>query len=142
MGYMWMYRLYEAGGSGRFTSYGKASTGSHGAIGLTAQGWPNGGNSFTLVASKLKNQSSGLLVWGRRTAIQLPLWTIHSFPPLVLEAFTTGGGKNQPEAAIFAHRIPKDPALVGSALVWQLWMLDPAGPGGIAHSAGLEALIG
>ena len=141
-GFQWMYRIYEAGGTGKFTAFGTASAGSYGAIDLTARGWPNLGNSFTLVAAKLKDQSSGLLVWGRRAGINLPPWSLYAFPPLFLQGFATGGGKNQPEAEIFVNKLPQDPALVGATMAWQLWMLDPGGPGGLAHSAGLEVLIG
>ena len=141
-GWNWMFRLYEAGGKGAFSTYGKGKQGTHGVPGLEARGWPNYGNPITLIASLLKNQSTGLLVWGRKARIPFPFGTVYAFPPLKIDPFATAGGKTNPESRIFPLKIPKDPALVGLHISWQVWILDPGAKDGLAHTAGLEATIG
>ncbi len=141
-GWNWMFRLYEAGGKGTFAAYGKGKKGTHGIPGFEARGWPNYGNPITLIASLLKNQSTGLLVWGRKTRIPFPFGTVYAFPPLKIDPFATAWGKTNPESKTFPLKIPNDPALLGLSLSWQVWILDPAATYGLAHTAGLEVTIG
>jgi len=141
-GWLWMFRLYGPGGSGKYTTFGQGKAGTHGVPVFQGWGWPNLGNPISLVAAGLKNQSAGVLVWGLRANIPLPVGNIYAFPALVVDGFATGGGKTNPEDKVFFFRLPKDTGLVGLPLVWQLWMADPGAAGGLANTAGLEALIG
>ena len=142
MGWDWMLRLYEIGGTGKYNLFGQGKQGTHGTPMLSYSGWPNYKNPITIIGYKLKNQSSGLLIWGRKANIVFPFGTIYAFPPLIIEPFTTGGGKNNPESVVFLKNIPNDPNLVGLSLCCELWILDPKATYGIAHTQGLEVLIG
>ncbi len=142
VGWDWMLRLYEAGGTGRYTFFGKGKQGSHGAPLLSFSGWPNYKNPVTIIGSSLKNRSGGVLVMGNKANIPFPFGTVYAFPPLIVETFTTGGGKNLPESVIFPKLIPNDPNLVGVSASFQLWILDPKATFGIAHTRGLEVVIG
>jgi hypothetical protein len=141
-GFDWMYRLYGPGGSGSYTTYGQGKSGTHGVPVLEAWGWPNEGNPITLAAAALKNQTTGILIWGKRVGIQSPLGNVLAFPPLAAQAFTTAGGKTNPEEWSLPLQVPPGPGLAGLPFAWQIWILDPGAAQGIAHTAGLEVLIG
>lgn len=137
----WMYRVYEAGGTGQTAVYGQGKSGTYGAPFFQLHGWANVGNPISLLAAKLKDSSAGVLVCGRRTAIPLPLGTIYAFPPLIaLGAGTASGASAQ--SLLFPFVIPGDPALRGLSVAWQLWLLDPGAADGLVHSDGAEAVIG
>lgn len=142
-GYEWMYRLYGPGGSGKTNVYGQGKAGTYGVPALELWGWPNLGNPLTLNASNLVEGSGGVLVFGGRVDIPLPIGPIYAFPPFLTLGFTTPGS-TKPVAQVvpFLFKVPSDPALLGQPLAWQVWMVDPGAVGGVCATGGLEVVIG
>ena len=142
-GWDWMYRLYEAGGTGTTNLYGQGKPGTHGAPVLDARGWPNLGNPLTLAAASLRASAPGLLALGRRVSLPLPIGTVYAFPPLVTLGFMTpAGGSAAGQSWLFPLSVPTDAALVGLGVAGQVWILDSGAADGLAHTAGAEFVIG
>ena len=139
-GWDWMYRLYEAGGSGKTVFYGQGKNGSHGVPALDARGWPNLTNPLTLTAALLKGSSAGFLALGLRGDLPLPIGSVYVLPPMVTLGFATSGTTAQ--SVLFPLLVPGDSGLLGMSVAGQVWILDPGAQDGLAHTGGVQLIIG
>ena len=64
--------------------------------------------------------------------------------PIVIDSLILGGASGVPGAGIQNPTIalPNSPAFIGFSIFSQLLVLDPAAPGGLSMSAGIELWIG
>lgn len=142
-GWDWMYRIYERGGQGSQTLYGKGKLGTYGIPILEPWGWPNLGNPVSLAAATLMDASAGVLVMGPRSSIPLPLGSIYVAPPLSLAVFATAAAPmRMAQSWLFNLAVPNDPGLLSLSVAAQLWMVDPGATMGLCHSCGVEFTIG
>ena len=139
----WVYRIYCGQHKGAFTGYGVSKPGTGGlAPELAGLGWPNTANPIGFVITGAKSGVLGSLIWGPRFAGPIKWGKLYVFPAIVTLPFRTNAPGTGTAFKEFRLKVPDNPTLAGAKIALQAWVLDPGAQFSVAHTAGLEMLIG
>ena len=125
--------------------YGAGLAGSGGFVPqLNGQGLAKSGETCTYPISDALGGAPAALVLGLQKANAPVLGGTLLVDPIVIDSLILGGASGVPGAGIQNPTIalPNSPAFIGFSIFSQLLVLDPAAPGGLSMSAGIELWIG
>ncbi len=134
-------RCYVVAGGAPVAARGGASPGTGGLVPtLACSGCPRLGTSVVIELGDALGGASGVLVLGDEEIALGVLGATLVPAPVVLEPFALDGPAGQAGAgsASFVLPLGMDPAALGSALVLQAAVFDPAASGGLAFSGALR----
>jgi hypothetical protein len=138
------FRVYAGTHPGQATSFGTGKSGVRGLVPeLDGMGWPNTTNPFGFRMTHTAVGVPCLFLLGLRTAVVTPLGTLYATPLITIPATTRSDGTLRGDGfAQVQLGIPNDPSLSGGRLAAQVMIADAAATFGIAHTPGLEVVIG
>lgn len=127
--------------------YGTGLAGSGGFVPtLDVRGIPTVGRTSRLDIADALGGGTAALLFGFHGEANAPLLggRLLVAPPVVPVSFVLGGATGVPGqgTVLRALSIPNDPNLIGERVHVQGFVIDPASPGGLSMTAGIELLIG